>query len=564
MLRELHISGLGVIEDADLEPHPGLTVLTGETGAGKTMVTVGLALAIGARGSASLVRPGATAARVQARFDAPASAAEWAEDGELLLARSIAPDGRSSARVGGQLATASGLAELGGTLVEIHGQHQTLRLLDPATQAAFLDRSAGDAHLVAVGRLRETFRRYAAVRAARDELAEASRERERELDLLAYQVREIEAVAPRVGEAEALAAEEARLGHVERLLELAGEAGAGLVDDGAAADALAGVAGALGAAADLDPDVDELASRARALASEAAELARDVRSYREALAADPGRLDEVRARLGALRELRRKYGATEQDVLDFLAEAAGRLDALGGADERLAELEAELVRLGAEVEAGAVDVSAGRRRAAPPLADAIAAELRDLGMPGAAVTVDLEPLPAVSADGAERVELRFSPGPDGPALPLAKGASGGELSRVMLACRSVLADLDEVATLVLDEVDAGIGGEAGLAVGRRLARLAADRQVIVVTHLPQIACFGDLHVRVRKRGGAARVEPLDADERVRELSRMLAGLEGSEAAASHAGELLAEADRWRGARGGRAATTRRASSGAVT
>jgi DNA repair protein RecN (Recombination protein N) len=563
VLRELHISGLGVIEDADLEPQPGLTVLTGETGAGKTMVTVGLALAIGARGSASLVRPGARAARVQARFDAPTTATEWAEDGELLLSRSIAADGRSSARVGGQLATASALAELGGTLVEIHGQHQTLRLLDPSTQAAFLDRSAGDAHLEAVGRLRETFRRYAAVRAARDELADASRERERELDLLAYQVREIEAVAPRVGEAEALAAEAARLGHVERLLELAGEAGAGLADEGAAADALAGAAGALGAAADLDPDVGELASRARALASEAAELARDVRSYREALAADPGRLDEVRARLAALRELRRKYGATEHDVLDFLAQASGRLDALGGADERLAELEAELVRLGAEVDAAAADVSAGRRRAAPPLADAIAAELRDLGMPGAAVVVDLEPLPAVSAEGAERVELRFSPGPDAPALPLAKGASGGELSRVMLACRSVLADLDDVATLVLDEVDAGIGGEAGLAVGRRLSRLAADRQVIVVTHLPQIACFGDLHVRVRKRGGAARVEPLDAGERVRELSRMLAGLEGSEAAATHAEELLAEADRWRASGGGRATTIRRASSGAV-
>ena len=214
MLRELHIGGLGVIEDLDLELHEGLNVLTGETGAGKTMVTVGLALALGARGSASLVRKGSHALRVQARFDALPGAEEWVEDDEIVLARAITPDGKGSARISGQIATASALAELGGRLVEMHGQNQAQRLLTQATQTAFLDRFAGDRHVVALGSYREMFERLRATKTALHELESAARDRERELDLLAYQVREIETVAPAPGESEALAAEEARLGHV--------------------------------------------------------------------------------------------------------------------------------------------------------------------------------------------------------------------------------------------------------------------------------------------------------------------------------------------------------------
>ena len=541
MLRELHIGGLGVIHDLDLELHPGLNVLTGETGAGKTMVTVGLALALGARGGSSLVRDGSRAARVQARFDAPPGSEEWTEDGEVLLARTVGADGKSTARIGGQLATASSLAELGTVLVEVHGQHQAQRLLSPATQTAFLDRFAGDAHLVALASYRETFDRWREARAALDTLTEASRERERELDLLGYQVREIEAVAPRLGEKNQLEAEEARLGHVERLVEQASAAEEALTGGGSLVDAVGRVASALEDAARHDVEAEELGRRTRGLAVEMAELARDVRTYREALTADPARLQGIRERLFALGALRRKYGSTEEEVLSFLEETSARLAALANADERLVELTAEVEVCMAELAERLAAVTAGRTEAAPSLAGAIQQEVHELGMPGAVVTIDLMPSPEPGASGGERVEIGLSAAPGQKTAPLAKVASGGELSRTMLACRSVLADLDDIPTIVFDEVDAGIGGEAGWAVGRRLARLAEGRQVLVVTHLPQIACFADRHLFVDKRDGVATVRVLDDDDRIRELSRMLAGLTGSDGAVTHAEELLAAA-----------------------
>lgn len=550
MLRELHISGLGVIDDLDLPLHPGLNVLTGETGAGKTMITVGLSLALGARASSTLVREGASAARVQALFDvtaaspdAKSSLDDWAEDGDVLLARAVPVEGKGSARIGGQIATASALTTLGASLVEVHGQHQSQRLLEPAVQTAFLDRFAGDEHLVAVLAYREAFEAFRTTTVALERLQVAARDRERELDLLAYQVREIEAVSPQAEESERLAAEEARLGHVERLLEVAGAAEAALGGDDGAADALGVTARALDDAGSLDATAGELAARSATMAIEVAELARDVRSYRESLAPDPQRLQQVRERVGALKALQRKYGETDADVVAFMSEASARLAELAGADERLVELELAAGELAERLTAYAAIVTSGRARAAGRLSVAIRRELEELGMPGAVVEVALEPLATPGPTGAERVELLFAGGPEVSPMPLAKGASGGELSRTMLACRSVLADLDDVPTLVFDEVDAGIGGRAGLAVGRRLARLARDRQVLVVTHLPQIACFADRHVRVTKERGTAAVEVLDDGERVRELSRMLAGLDESASAVSHAEELLSEAEK---------------------
>jgi DNA repair protein RecN (Recombination protein N) len=545
VLRELHISGLGVIADLELELAPGLNVLTGETGAGKTMVTVGLLLALGERGSASLVRDGASAARVQARFDATDDAGEWAEDGEVILARSIARDGRTTARIGGQLATASALADLGAGLVEHHGQGQTQRLLAPAAQTAFLDRFAGDAHLVALGTYRETHDRLRVTRAELEGLLEAARGRERELDLLAYQVNEIESVGPRDGETEELTAEELRLSHVERLMEQASTAEHSLNGEGGIADAVAGLASVLEGAAELDPTVLDVSERARGVAAEISELARDVRAYSEALLPDPERLQVVRERIAALKQLQRKYGPSDAYVSAFLAEASERLRTLAGADDRIAELEAEVTTLTEQTRDRAAIVTAGRTEASPTLEEAVRAELEELGMPGAAFEIRLVAGDEPGPGGAERAELWFSPSPGQPVRALAKAASGGELSRVMLACRSVLADLDEVGTLVFDEIDAGIGGQAGLAVGRRLARLAAGRQVLVVTHLPQIACFADRHLRVSKGAGTASVDLLDGPTRAEELSRMLAGLAGSESAVSHAEELLGEADRLR-------------------
>jgi DNA repair protein RecN (Recombination protein N) len=553
VLRELHISGLGVIDDLDLQLHPGLNVLTGETGAGKTMVAVGVSLALGGRATSSFVREGATAARVQARFDAPAGTDEWAEEGELLLARTVSIEGGSSARVGGQLATASTLAMLGTALVEIHGQNRTQRLLSTVSQTSFLDRFAGDDHRRAVDGYATVFRRLGEARSAADELREASRTRERELDLLGYQVREIQTVAPRAAESNDLAEEEARLAQIERLIEgsrAAAEALGGDRGDGGAADALAWVARLLDETASVDRRAQELASRAGSAAAEAVELARDVRAYAETLAPDPDRLQTVRERIAALRGLQRKYGASDAEVLEFLAEASSRLASLEVADERLGELEAEVAGLESDARARAGAIGEGRRQAAPLLARALETELGDLGMPGARVQVSLKALSDLGPAGAEHVELLFSAGQAGPLASLAKAASGGEISRAMLACRSVLADLDDIPTLVFDEVDAGIGGEVGLAVGRRLARLAEDRQVVVVTHLPQIACFAARHIKVEKLDQTASVTVLEGEERVHELSRMLAGLTGSETAVSHANELLAEARRLVGAPAG--------------
>ena len=545
MLRELHISGLGVIEDLDLELHPGLNVLTGETGTGKTMVTVGLQLALGRRGGTSLVRAGAPAAKVQARFDAPpaATSAGWAEDGEVLLARTVTAEGRSTARVSGQLAPVSALTELAGELVEVHGQHEGQKLLSTVAQTRFLDRFAGGEHLDAVEDLRVEHGRLREATAALAELDERERDRERQMDLLAYQVREIETAAPRAGETDQLKLEAARLDHAGRLLERASSAERSLAAEDGAADALGAASAELRAAGEVDPGAEELAARAFELSAAATELAVEVRGYRERLELDPARLQEVRERIDALDALQRKYGNGEEEVLAFGDRARESLDALAGVEQERERAAAEVAERTERVGALATVVSDGRARAVPELSQALQRELGELGMEGASIEVTLVPNPELTSGGAEHAAFVFSGGPGQPAQPLAKVASGGELSRTMLACRSVLVDLDDVPTLIFDEVDAGIGGQAGVAVGRRLANLALGRQVVVVTHLPQIASFADRHIRVRKDDGTASIEVLDDAQRVEELSRMLAGLPGSEAAAAHAEELLSEAGR---------------------
>jgi DNA repair protein RecN (Recombination protein N) len=545
VLRELHISGLGVIDDLDLEFHPGLNVLTGETGAGKTMVTVGLALALGQRGSASLVRPGANAARVQARFDAPIpeGALEWVDEGELVTGRTVGADQKSSVRIGGQIATVGVLASLAPELVEVHGQYSGQRLLQPLAQAMFLDRFCGADHLRTVSVYRECHRRLAELRERIAELVERARDRERESDLLAYQVREIQEANPEPGQVAVLEAEEARLGNAERLVELVAAAGAKLADDGGGLDGLRSAAAGLAEAASVDQGMKELAGRAAALAEEAAELTRDVREYGEGLQPNPARLEEIRERTRLLKSLQRKYGEDEAAVLQFGERASERLRQLAGAEDEQRDLEEDAARARGELGELAGRIGSARSAAAPELSELLQRELEELGMQDASIVVALEPLAEPGPTGCERVELRFAGGRGQAALPLARTASGGELSRVMLSCRSVLADLDAVPTLVFDEVDAGIGGRAGVAVGRRLARIARARQVLVVTHLPQIASFADRHIRVEKQEGNAAVSILSDEDRVSELSRMLSGLPGSESAAVHAEELLAEAGR---------------------
>ena len=552
MLRELHIAGLGVIQDVTLDLAPGLNVLTGETGAGKTMVTVGLSLVLGQRARTGLVRDGADRLLVEALFDAGdlAAAADWAEGGELILARTVTADGRSTARAGGQMTPLSTLADLGADLVEVHGQHQTQRLLSASSQLEFLDRFAGPDHVAALDGYRALHARLRAARAALERLDADAREREREKDLLAYQVREIEGVGLAAGERAQLDLEERRLAHGERILELVEAAGDALSREGGGADALAEAAAALQDVAALDPSARDLAARLGSLSEEARDAAGTLRARAEGLDLDPARLEGVRQRMAVIRDLERKYGEGEEGVLAYLEQSRDRLAELERADDDRGRLQAEVAQLDGEVRAAAGAVTAGRRQAGPRLAEALADELRELGMEDATVEVRLGDPGEPGPDGAEGTDVLFSGG-SGQALgPLAKVASGGELSRTMLACRTVLADLDDVGTLVFDEVDAGIGGRAGVAVGRRLARIAERRQVLVVSHLPQIACFADRHFHVSKSAGRATVAALDGDERVAELSRMLSGMPTDEAA-THAEQLLAEASREKAASGGR-------------
>ena len=543
MLAELHISRLGVIEDLELELHPGLNVLTGETGAGKTMVTLGLALALGGRASGTRVRRGGGRARAEARFIAPLgpAVAEWAEDGEVVLARAVSEDGKSTARIGGRIVPVSALASLRPELVEVHGQNQHQRLLSASTQTEFLDRFAGADHVETVREYRLAYERAGRLRAQILELDGQARERERDKDLLAYQVREIEGAAVRPGEIAELVAEEARLAHAERLMVRGSAAEHALAADGASSDGLQVAAAALRDAGSIDPAAAALSDRAAGLAAEAAELARDVRTWREALRADPERQREVADRLLALRSLERKYGDGEEGILAYLERARQRLSTLAGAEGERDGLEAEARHAEAVGDELTSRISGRRTEAAPELSTALQVELHELGMEGAALAVQLVAQPELGPAGRERAELLFSGAPGQPSLPIAKSASGGELSRVMLACRSVMADLDQVPTLVFDEVDAGIGGRAGAAVGRRLARLAATRQVLVVTHLPQIASFADRQVAVTKKDGVAAIRVLEGEDRIEEIARMLSGSSGSATGRSHARDLLEEA-----------------------
>jgi DNA repair protein RecN (Recombination protein N) len=541
MLLELHIRGLGVIGEVTLELPPGLSVLTGETGAGKTMVTTGLALVLGRRAQSGLVQEGARRAAVEARFEADGPAAEeWADEGDLILARTIGADGRSTARAGGQIAPLSTLAQLGERLVEVHGQHSAQRLLVPGAQLAFLDRFCGAAHIATLDAYRGTHGLLRDTRARLARIDDEAREREREKDLLAYQVREIEAAGLRSGEVEELEREASRLEHAERLRERASVAAAAMGDEGGAVDALRAAGAALSDASGADPTIADLAGRVMSLAEEAGDAAGEAKTYAEVLDLDPARLEEIRERIAAIRSLERKYGEGEDAVLAFLERSRNRLDELDRATDERASLVAEATRLEAEAGELAASLSAARREAAPRLAAALESELHELGMPGATVDVELASEQELGAAGAESARLLFSGGSGQPPQPLERTASGGELSRTMLACRTVLADLDDVPTLVFDEVDSGIGGRAGVAVGRRLARLAKTRQVLVVTHLPQIACFADRHFLVTKEQGTARVEVLEGAARIDELSRMLSGMP-TEEAATHAEQLLAEA-----------------------
>ena len=565
MIEEIRIRGLGVIDDAVLEPHPGFTVVTGETGAGKTMVLTGLALLLGGRADAAVVR--GDRAEVEGRIGAAAGsvvdrvldAGGDLDDGTLLLARTVAAEGRSRAFLGGRSVPVSVLAELADELVAVHGQSDQQRLLAPSRQRAALDRYAGDAVAVPLAAYRERFERLREVERLLAEISTHVRERAQEADLLRHGLGEVEAVAPEPSEAESLAVEAERLSHAEALREAAARAHEALRTDGDDLDALALLAAArrsLDAERHHDPELGAFADRIADAVAALDDVAAGLASYADGVEADPARLEAVQERRAALAGLTRKYGATIDEVLAWAEASSRRLLELDGDDERLVALEAERAALRDELARLAEQVSRARGAAGGTFGAAVTAELTALAMPHAVVSVALRSAEsrdgldvggtgrpvAFGPSGVDEVEILLVPHAGAPARPIAKGASGGELSRVMLAVEVVLAGTDPVPTLVFDEVDAGVGGKAAVEVGRRLARLARSSQVLVVTHLPQVAAFADRQVVVEKsddgRVTASQLRAVDDAERVRELARMLAGLEGSEHAAAHAQELL--------------------------
>jgi DNA repair protein RecN (Recombination protein N) len=626
MLEEVRITRLGVIDDAVLEFSAGFNVVTGETGAGKTMVVTGLGLLFGGRADPSRVRPGADRAAVEGRLrvDPDSQVARQVNDAggdlddqgsTLLLGRSVSAEGRSRATAGGRSVPVSLLTYLADDLVAVHGQSDQQQLLRPGRQRQALDQFAGPDFATLLGDYQRVYKRHQQVAAELTELTEQARDRTREADDLRRGLEEIERAEPSEGEDIELAAEDERLANADALHSAATTAHEALLGDPSsgsyeAADAvtLLGVARqALEAAAHHDPQLGALATRVSEAAYLVSDVATELASYAQAVEADPARLAAVQERRADLARLVRAYGSlagalagagapkpahaaaggteadagTEPDtgtapdagnngpdtgngpdtaapagasappggdlaaVLRWAKTAAARLGELDSDDDKIAALQQNETALAAEAKELAERLSLARIQTAERFAAEVTGELGALAMPHARLTVAVVPAAELGPYGGDEVEIKLAAHPGSPALPLTKGASGGELSRVMLAIEVVFAGADPVPTFVFDEVDAGVGGKAAVEIGRRLARLARRAQVIVVTHLPQVAAFADSHLVVEKSDTGAVVSSgisrLDDEGRIRELSRMLAGLEDSEFGRAHASELLAAA-----------------------
>jgi len=549
----LRISGFALIDELELALGPGLTVITGETGAGKSIVVDALALLRGGRASADVIRAGRDEARVEAAIELPAGATirerlveEGREvDGEFLIRRTIARTGRGRIHAGGVLATVSDLTATVGGLVDIASQHDQQTLTDPEKQLAILDDFAGNR-----GEREEMAAAHAAVQAAEAELArfdaDARTRAERE-DLLRYQLSEMEAAQlsdPQ--EDERLKAERERLRGAEKFQTAAARGEEVLyAGEEAVGGKIASVVRELASLATLDPALVPFVERLREAEAQVEDVARELGRYGESIRSDPGRLGEVEDRLFLMSRLCRKHGGTLADVIARATAMKHELAEVASFEEGLAARKAAVSAAATRAKAAAAALSATRRKAAAGLEKRVGAVLGDLALVSARLPITLEDRDDLSATGAERVRFLFAPNPGEPPRPLAKIASGGELSRVMLAMKQALAKSDQVLTYVFDEVDAGVGGAVAEAIGRKLKVLSTERQVLVITHLAQIAVFADSHFRVTKHATANRtvvsVDKLSEKERVAEITRMLSGAAASKQATAHADDMLRRA-----------------------
>ncbi|MEA2332535.1 MAG: repair protein RecN [Thermoleophilaceae bacterium] len=561
MLVELRIENLLLIERAELRPGAGLCAITGETGAGKTVLAHALDLLLGGKPRSGIVRPGAREAYVEGVFALPAGLLDepeladlreriGADDSpleEVVLARRVSAEGRSRAFVEGRSATAADLQALGGRLVAFFGQHEHRRLTLAAAQLDLLDGFCGRDQLELRERLAAAHARVRELEQRLVELRERAGTRDRDLDLLAFEIEEIDALAPSQEERAALVGERERLRQMDGLIAAAGggaEAIAPATADGGVSQLLAESERLAGAVEGVDPELDELAGRLVALRLEAEDLGGELRRYTDSLEAEPGRLQEVEERLEQYERLERKHGGSVAAVLEHAERCRAERERLEQAEVATELAETELARARELRGELAAELSGRRREAAPRLAERVREELASLAMEAASFEVRLEPRDEIAASGAERAELMLAPNPGVPAAPIREAASGGELSRVMLALMTV-AGTGESRTIVFDEVDAGVGGQTARAVGERLRALGESRQVLCITHLPQIAALASGHFRIEKSAtddtSLTTVEELAGDGVVEELVRML-GAEASDGAArKHAKQLLAAA-----------------------
>jgi len=554
MLHELRVENLLLLDRAQLRLAPGLNVLTGETGAGKTLLAHALDLLLGGRARSGLVRAGAAEAYVEGTFSIPPPPPPCcelipADAHEVVLARRVWPDGRTRAYVCGRSATVADLRELGEALLAFYGQHEHRKLMLATAQLDVLDAHCGQAQARLRLRVAAAYERVRELEHRARELRQLAGARERELDLLAFELDEIEAIAPSEEEAAAIGAERERLRQLETLrAALTGAAEALSPESGVgASELLAQAARPLEAAAEIDPGLEVLSERFHALLYEAQDLGGELRSSLLGLEGSPGRLEEIEERLAQFARLQRKHGGTIGDVMAHAERCRTRREELEHADVALEAAEAELGKALAERDRLAAELSRRRGAAAPALAKAVRERLADLAMPDARFEVDLRPRgEGCGPRGADTVELQISANAGIPLGPLREIASGGELSRVMLALLSVAhrdaAEAQSASTLVFDELDAGIGGHTARAVGAQLRALAAGRQVLCITHLPQVAALADRHFTIAKNSSTVpattTVTELEGDAVVGELVRMLGAGEGDRAASQHARQLL--------------------------
>ncbi len=553
MLSHLHIRDFAIVDRLDLEFEPGLTVLTGETGAGKSILVDALALALGGRAGANTLRPGAERTEVSALFELPPedpaqawlAAQELADDGgECLVRRTVSREGRSRAFVNGRPAPLQTLRDLGAMLVDIHGQHAHHALLKRDVQRQTLD--AFGEHGDLLERLAGLHRRLRALDREAASLGGDPAARAAEQELLEFQVRELQELDLQPGELEALEEELSRLGNVDRLAAAAAAAhGAVAGDAGGAADDLVQQARrSLEALVDVDPRLGPVTALLENASIHLGEAAGELRRYREDLETDPGRLAQVEHRLDALHTLARKHRVEPAELPDLLARLQERLEGLAGGEARMAALQEERRAAAADYDAAALALRQRRRESGERLAAEVSANMHGLGMPNGAFQVAVQPLDEdqTTAHGRDQVEFLVTTNPGQPPAPLSRVASGGELSRISLAIQVIGTRDSGAPSVVFDEVDVGVGGGVAEMVGRQLRALAAERQVLCITHLPQVASQGMRHVQVSKEaqgeGTVTRILPLEGEQRVEEVARMLGGIHITDQTLAHAREML--------------------------